>query len=101
MVRKKLIVHYNNLPPEVLEAIQKKYPLGWSNYVIKVETSNSNFFHAITVDYENISYLVKVNVKVDQVPKEEKEQIIPTAEINEEIEEVEDEPDSFPDDDDI
>lgn len=101
MTKKKLIVHYNNLPPGVLEAIQKKYPLGWGNYVIKVETSNNNFFHAITVDTEDASYLVKVNVKIDQVVDEEKEPVEDEVEINDEIEDTPDEPDEFAEDEEI
>lgn len=101
MVRKKLIVHYSNLPPGVLEAIQKKYPLGWANYVIKVDTSNNNFFYAITVDTEEASYLVKVNVKVDQVVDEDKEPVEDEVEINDEIEDTPDEPEEFADDDEL
>jgi len=94
MERKKLIVHYNNLPPGVLEAIQKKYPLGWSNYVIKVETSNG-FFYAITVDTEEASYLVKVNVKIDSPVDNDKEPVVDEVEIDDEIEDVADEPEEF------
>ncbi len=101
MTKKKLIVHYNNLPPGVLEAIQKKYPLGWSSYVIKVETSNNNFFYAITVDTEEASYLVKVNVKIDQVVDEEKEPVEDEMEITDDIEDTPDEPDEFTDEEEI
>lgn len=95
MERKRLIVHYNNLPAGVLEAIQKKYPLGWSNYVIKVETGNNNFFFAITVDTDEASYLVKVNVKIDSIEEEEKDLIENEVEINDEIEDPAEEPEEF------
>lgn len=65
MERKRLVVSYNNVSPEVLEAIRKKYPLGYANHVIKVKTQGEDFFYAITVDTDNASYLVKVPVKID------------------------------------
>ncbi len=65
MERKRLVVNYNNISNEVMEAIRKKYPLGYSNHVIKVKTQGEDFFYAITVDTESASYLVKVPVKID------------------------------------
>lgn len=49
----------------MLEAIRLKYPLGYSNHVIKVKTRGDDFFYAITVDTADASYLVKVPVKID------------------------------------
>jgi len=65
MEKKRLVVNYNNVSPEVLEAIRLKYPLGYSNHVIKVKTRGDDFFYAITVDTADASYLVKVPVKID------------------------------------
>ncbi len=65
MERKRLVVSYNNVTTEVMEAIRKKYPLGFSNHVIKVKTQGEDFFYAITVDTNDASYLVKVPVKID------------------------------------
>lgn len=69
----KRVVHYDNLTPDVLDAIRKKYPLGYSNHVFKVTTPNNNFFYAITVDTEETSYLVKVKVKLDKADKLDEE----------------------------
>ena len=65
MEKKKAVVSYESLKPEVLEAIKKKYPNGWADFVIKVPKPNNEFFFAITVDTDDASYLVKVPVKVD------------------------------------
>ena len=65
MDKKRLVVSYSNVTPDVLEAIRKKYPLGYSNHVIKVKTKGDDFFYAITVDTEDASYLIKVPVKID------------------------------------
>lgn len=64
--KKKLIVSYQNLTAELKEAILKKYPLGWVNHMIKVKGAGDSFFHAITLDTDEISYLIKVPVKIDQ-----------------------------------
>ncbi len=71
--KKRVVVSYENLDTEVKMAILKKYPNGWSNHVIKVSLPNNNFFHAITVDTENASYLIKVKVKLDRADKLEEE----------------------------
>jgi hypothetical protein len=63
--RKKLIINFANVTPELMEAIRKKYPLGWINHTIKVPLPGGGFFFAITLDTEEASYLIKVPVKID------------------------------------
>ncbi len=69
--KKKVVISIENAPKPVLEAIAKKYPDGWQNFVIKIEKCPDNFFHAITVDLEDSSYLIKVPVKIDTKIEEE------------------------------
>ena len=64
MIKKRIIASYENLSSEVKEAIDRKYPDGFENHVFKVQKGNGSFY-AITVDTEETSYLVKVNVDVD------------------------------------
>jgi hypothetical protein len=71
--RKKLIINYQNVTPELMEAIRKKYPLGWVNHTMKVKTSGDAFFFAITVDTEEVSYLIKVPVKIDNKSEKDDE----------------------------
>lgn len=71
MEKRKLVVSYKNASEEVLEAIKKKYPMGYNDYVIKVTKPNNDFFYAITVDTDDASYLVKVDVKIDNLTEEE------------------------------
>ena len=71
MEKKRLVVSYKNCSDDVLEAIKKKYPNGYSDYVIKVQKPNNEFFYAVTVDTADASYLVKVDVKVDNLTEEE------------------------------
>ncbi len=63
--RKKLIINYANVTPDLMEAIRKKYPLGWINNTIKVPMAGGAFFFAITLDTDEASYLIKVPVKID------------------------------------
>jgi hypothetical protein len=69
--KKRLVVSYKNCSAQVVQAIREKYPLGYGDAVIKVQKPNGEFFHAITIDFEDISYLVKVDVKIDNLTEEE------------------------------
>ncbi|HOP03743.1 MAG TPA: hypothetical protein PL017_04120 [Tenuifilaceae bacterium] len=71
MEKRKLVVNYKNLTPELIDLVKQKYPNGFLNHVIKVTKPNSEFFHAITLDTEDASYLIKVNVKIDTKPKDD------------------------------
>lgn len=74
-LKKKLIINYANATPELMEAIRKKYPLGWINHTIKVKTTGENFFFAITLDTPEASYLIKVPVKIDTKSDKEDEDL--------------------------
>lgn len=71
MEKKKLVVSYRNCTEEVLEAIKKKYPNGYNDFVMKVQKPSGDFFYAITVDTAEASYLIKVDVKIDNLTEEE------------------------------
>ncbi len=78
--RKKVIVHINNISPEVMEIVHEKYPDGYQDRVFKVTKPNGDFFHAITVDTEDTSYLIKVDVRIDSVTTDKiDEQIFSTV----------------------
>jgi len=64
MEKKRLVISYDKLTPDLLTALRKKYPNGYEDYVIKVNAPNKEFY-AVTLDTEDASYLVKVNVKID------------------------------------
>ncbi|MFP4471271.1 MAG: hypothetical protein ACLFPE_11330 [Bacteroidales bacterium] len=72
MEKKRVIKSIENITEDVLEAIKKKYPDGWSNHVQRVNKGNNEFIHVITVDTEDTSYLIKVNVKIDSIEELEK-----------------------------
>lgn len=81
------VVSYQNLTPLLLEALNKKYPDGYQNHVIKVTTPKNEFFYGVTLDMPDASYLIKVPVKIDNNPEEfdekdyaEEETLTPDAE---------------------
>jgi hypothetical protein len=63
--KKKLVVSYKNLSPELAALLKETYPKGYSDYLIKVNKGNGEFFYAVTLDTETADYLVKVDVKID------------------------------------
>jgi hypothetical protein len=68
--KKKVIVHINNASPEIKEALYNKYPDGYQYHVFKVTKPNNDFFYAVTVDTASASYLIKVDVKIDNTIEE-------------------------------
>jgi hypothetical protein len=82
MEKKKVIVSYSNLPQNVIEAIRIQYPDGYANYIKKFPKPNNDFFHAITVETEDTIYLVKVNVKIDNINPEKLEEQLFASELN-------------------
>jgi hypothetical protein len=69
--KRRVVVHFKNLSPEQLELLREKYPNGWNDYVIKVNRTETDFFHAVMLETEEASYLVKVDVKIDTHPKDD------------------------------
>lgn len=66
------VIKYEDLPSDALRALRAKYPDGWKDYVRKITKPNGEFFYSISVDTETVSYLVKVNVKIDSKTDAEK-----------------------------
>jgi hypothetical protein len=63
--KKKLVVSYKNLSPDLMALLKETYPKGYSDALIKVNKNNGEFFYAVTLDTEMADYLVKVDVKID------------------------------------
>lgn len=77
--KKRLVISYKNCSEEVLEAIRQQYPLGYSDNLIKIDKPNGDFFYAITVDTPEAYYLVKVDVKIDNITPEDLDKALGTA----------------------
>jgi hypothetical protein len=72
MERIRKVIKFEELPKEAMQALTKKYPDGWKDFVRKITKPNGDFFFAIDVDTDSASYLVKVNVKIDSKSDVEK-----------------------------
>lgn len=69
---KRIIKNINNISDEVKEAVLEKYPDGWEDVVMRIDKPDKSFFHAITVDTEDSSYMIKVDVEVDSIEQLER-----------------------------
>jgi hypothetical protein len=69
--KKRLIVSYNNLSTELQDELKKQYPLGFTDKMQRYEKGPGDFFYAVNFETPDISYLVKIDVKIDDDPEEE------------------------------
>ena len=69
--KKRLVVSFNNLPAELQEEIKQFYPAGYFDAMIRIDKPNGDFFYAVPFETEEISYLVKIDVKIDDLSDED------------------------------
>ncbi len=68
--RKRHVVSYEKMSPELSAAFSEKYPKGFSDYLndlTKYPKPDGTFFYAVTVEIPDAIYLVKINVKTDDL----------------------------------
>ena len=63
--KKRLVTSFHNLSTELQEELKKKYPLGFTEVMMRVDKPKGDFFYAVPFETEEISYLVKIDVKID------------------------------------
>ena len=73
IVKKHIVTSYRNLSLEMQEAVKEKYPLGFTEAMIRVDKPNGDFFYAVPFDTDEVAYLVKIDVKIDDNAQEEDE----------------------------
>ena len=71
IVKKHIATSFHNLSPELQEAVKAKYPLGFTDAMIRVDKPNGDFFYAVPYDTDEIAYMVKIDVKIDENAQEE------------------------------
>lgn len=64
--KKHVVASFRNLPQELQEAVKLKYPLGFGEAMMRIDKPNGDFFYAVPFDTEEIAYLVKIDVKIDE-----------------------------------
>ncbi|MAX78612.1 MAG: hypothetical protein CL843_00350 [Crocinitomicaceae bacterium] len=65
MEKKRSIIDFKNITEEILEAINKKYPYGWDDRIIKFKNASGETVSAIPIETEDANYLVKVGKHLD------------------------------------
>ena len=63
--KKRLVTSFNNLTAEQQEAVKELYPRGFAEVMTRIDKPNGDFFYVIPYETEEISYLVKIDVKID------------------------------------
>ncbi len=66
--KKRAVVSYANMSPELAAAFKEKYPKGYADYmgdIFKVDKPDGSFFYAISLEIPDAIYLVKIDVKID------------------------------------
>ena len=56
---------------ELQDAVKEKYPLGFTEAMMRVDKPNGDFFYAVPFDTDEIAYMVKIDVKIDDNAQEE------------------------------
>lgn len=67
------IVSFEKLDPEVKDAFMAQYPEGWKNHIQKLPKPNGEYFYAVSLEFAEYSYLIKMDVKIDSLSELEKE----------------------------
>lgn len=73
IVKKHIVTSFHNLSPEMQDAVKEKYPLGFTDAMIRVDKPNGDFFYAVPYDTDEIAYMIKVDVKIDDNSPEDDE----------------------------
>jgi hypothetical protein len=71
--KKKIVISFKNLSPELQEEVKKQYPYGFSEKMMRIDLGPEKFFYAVPFETEEVSYMVKINVKIDTKVDEEDE----------------------------
>ena len=71
--KRRVVVSYKNLSAELREEVRKKDPVGYTDHMIRIDKGPGDFFYAIVLETEDTSYLIKVDVKVDDQVEEEED----------------------------
>lgn len=65
--KKRLVTSFNNLTVEQQEAVKELYPHGFAEVMTRIDKPNGDFFYVVPFETDEISYLVKIDVKIDEV----------------------------------
>lgn len=69
--KKRSVVSFANLSPELQEEVKKLYLYGFTEAMMRIDKPNGEFFYAVPFETDEVMYLVKINVKIDDHIEEE------------------------------
>lgn len=69
--KKRIVTSFHNLTAELQEAVKAKYPLGFTEAMMRVDKPNGDFFYAVPFETDEVAYMVKIDVKIDDNAPEE------------------------------
>ncbi len=70
-IKKHIVTSLHNLPQELQDAVKEQYPLGFTDAMIRINKPNGDFFYAVPFDTDEVAYMVKVDVKIDDKAQED------------------------------
>ncbi len=73
VTKRRLVTSFQKLSSDIQTAVQEQYPLGYTDAMMRIDKPNGDFFYAVPFETEEITYLVKIDVKIDDSEKLEKE----------------------------
>ena len=73
IAKKHIVTSLHNLPAAIQEAVKEKYPYGFTDAMMRVNKPNGDFFYAVPFDTDEIAYMVKIDVKIDDQSQEDDE----------------------------
>lgn len=68
--KKRHVVSYENMSPELQATFNEKYPKGFQDYLgdlVKYFKPDGTPFYAVTVETSEVIYLVKIQIKTDDI----------------------------------
>lgn len=71
--KKHIVTSLHNLTPELQEKVRALYPLGFTDAMMRIDKPNGDFFYAVPFDTDEVAYLVKIDVKIDDNAQDDDE----------------------------
>lgn len=72
-IKKRVVVKFDNLSPELQDEVRKSYPTGFIDHMIRIDKGPGDFFYAVVYETNDISYLIKIDVNIDDHLEEEED----------------------------
>lgn len=63
--KKRLVTSFNNLTTDQQSEVKALYPRGFVEVMTRIDKPNGDFFYVVPYETDEVSYLVKIDVKID------------------------------------